>query len=252
VGDSLFIHKNYRDVIYRSIQNSPLNPEEGYVYSDLSFILYPQVVKNITGVEFEEYLTNNFYKKLGASSLTYNPLRFYNLDQIVPSERDTFFRQTLIHGQVHDEGAAMLGGLSGHAGLFGNANDLMKVMQMYLQNGYFGGKQYISRDALFEFTRYQYPELGSRRGIAFDKPTFKYSGNAPRYAHPLSFGHTGFTGIMVWMDPTVDLNFVFLSNRVYPTRENTRLYTLNIRTSIMDAVYEALAKDGRNYLLTMP
>ena len=242
VGDSLFIHKNYRNVIYKSIKDSPLNPEEGYVYSDLSFILYPQVVRNITGVDFEDYLKDNFYKPIGATSLTFNPKRFYKLDQIVPSERDTFFRMTQLHGQVHDEGAAMLGGLSGHAGLFGNANDLMKIMQMYLQNGYYGGKQHLSRDALFEFTRYQYPELGSRRGIAFDKPSFRYTGNAPRYASPASFGHTGYTGIMVWMDPAYNLDFVFLSNRVYPTRENTKLYTLNIRTSIMDAVYEGLGR----------
>jgi beta-N-acetylhexosaminidase len=242
VGDSLFIHKNYKDVIYKSIKNSPLNPEEGYVYSDLSFILYPQVVKNITGVDFEDYLKTNFYQPIGANSLTFNPKRFYKLDQIVPSERDTFFRMTQLHGQVHDEGGAMLGGLSGHAGLFGNANDLMKIMQLYLQNGYYGGKQYISRDALFEFTRYQFPELGNRRGIAFDKPSFKYTGNAPRYASPASFGHTGYTGIMVWMDPVYNLDFVFLSNRVYPTRENTKLYTLNIRTSIMDAVYEGLGR----------
>ena len=242
VGDSLFIYKNYKDVIYKSIKDSPLNPEEGYVYSDLSFILYPEVVKNLTGVEFEEYLKKNFYQPIGANSLTFNPKRFYKLDQIVPSERDTFFRQALLHGQVHDEGAAMLGGLSGHAGLFGNANDLMKIMQLYLQSGYYGGKQYISRDAMFEFTRYQFPELGSRRGIAFDKPSFQYTGNAPRYASPASFGHTGYTGIMVWMDPTYNLDFVFLSNRVYPTRENTKLYTLNIRTSIMDAVYEGLGR----------
>ncbi|MPR35792.1 glycoside hydrolase family 3 N-terminal domain-containing protein [Salmonirosea aquatica] len=242
VGDSLFIHKNYKDVIYKSIRDSPLNPEEGYVYSDLSFILYPEVVKNLTGTNFEDYLKDNYYKPIGANSLTFNPKRFYKLDEIVPTERDTFFRQTLLHGQVHDEGAAMLGGLSGHAGLFGNANDLMKIMQMYLQNGYYGGKQYISRDAMFEFTRYQFPELGSRRGIAFDKPSFQYTGNAPHYASPASFGHTGYTGIMVWMDPVYNLDFVFLSNRVYPTRENTKLYTLNIRTSIMDAVYEGLGR----------
>jgi beta-N-acetylhexosaminidase len=242
VGDSLFIHKNYKDVIYKSIKDSPLNPEEGYVYSDLSFILYPQVVKNLTGVDFEDYLKDNYYKPIGANSLTFNPKRFYKLDEIVPTERDTFFRMTQLHGQVHDEGAAMLGGLSGHAGLFGNANDLMKIMQLYLQNGYYGGKQYISRDAMFEFTRYQFPELGSRRGIAFDKPSFHYTGNAPRYASPASFGHTGYTGIMVWMDPVYNLDFVFLSNRVYPTRENTKLYTLNIRTSIMDAVYEGLGR----------
>ena len=242
VADSLFIRKNYSKKLYKEIADSPLNPEEGYVYSDLSFILYPQIVKSLTGVEFEDYLKNNFYKKLGATSLTFNPKRFYKLDEIVPSERDTFFRQTLIHGQVHDEAAAMLGGLSGHAGLFGDANDVMKVWQMYLQNGFYGGKQLLSKDALFEFTRYQYPEMGSRRGLGFDKPTFKYSGNAPKYAHPMSFGHTGFTGIMVWADPSVNLNYVFLSNRVYPTRENPKISTLNIRTAIMDVVYEELRK----------
>jgi len=245
VGDSLYIRKNYSKVLFKEIAESPLNAEEGYVYSDLSFILYPQIVKNLTGVEFEDYLKDNFYKKLGATSLTFNPKRFYNLDQIVPSERDTFFRQTLIHGQVHDEAAAMLGGLSGHAGLFGDANDVMKVWQMYLQNGYYGGKQLLSKDALFEFTRYQYPEMGSRRGLGFDKPTFKYSGNAPKYAHPMSFGHTGFTGIMVWADPSVNLNYVFLSNRVYPTRENPKISTLNIRTAIMDVVYEELRKNNK-------
>ncbi len=242
VGDSLFLRKNYGKKLYKEIADSPLNPEEGYVYSDLSFILYPQIVKNLTGVEFEDYLKNNFYKKLGATSLTFNPRRFYNLDQIVPTERDTFFRQTLIHGQVHDEAAALLGGLSGHAGLFGDANDVMKVWQMYLQKGFYGGKQLLSKDALFEFTRYQYPEMGSRRGLGFDKPSFKFTGNAPKYAHPVSFGHTGFTGIMVWADPSVNLNYVFLSNRVYPTRDNPKVSTLNTRTAIMDVIYEELRK----------
>ncbi|MCF0059773.1 glycoside hydrolase family 3 N-terminal domain-containing protein [Dyadobacter sp. CY356] len=242
VGDSLFIRKNYVKTLYKGIKDSPLNKDEGYVYSDLSFLLYPKIVKSLTGVDFEDYLKNNFYSKLGATSLTFNPKRFYKLEEIVPSERDTFFRQTLIHGQVHDEAAAMMGGLSGHAGLFGDANDVMKVWQMYLQNGYYGGQQLISKDALFEFTRYQYPEMGSRRGLGFDKPTFKYSGNAPKYAHPMSFGHTGFTGIMVWADPSNNLNYVFLSNRVYPTRENPKISQLNIRTAIMDVVYEALRK----------
>ncbi|HEV7350796.1 glycoside hydrolase family 3 N-terminal domain-containing protein [Telluribacter sp.] len=242
VQDSLYLHKDYPQKIFRAIRDSPLNPEPGYVYSDFSFYLYPQIVKNQTGMEMEEYLKKNYYSKLGASTLTYNPLRFYDIDRIVPTERDTFFRQTVIRGKVHDEGAVMLAGLSGHAGLFGNANDLMKVTQMYLQKGFYGGQQLLSRDALFEFTRYQYPDLGSRRGVGFDKPTFKYTGNAPKYAHPMSYGHTGFTGIMVWMDPSVNLNFVFLSNRVYPTRDNNKISQLNIRTAIMDAVYEQLYK----------
>ena len=242
VGDSLFIHKKYSKVIFKSIRDSPLNPEEGYVYSDLSFILYPQIVEQLTGQDFESYLKNNFYRELGANSLTFNPKRFYKLEDIVPSEVDTFFRKTRLQGQVHDEGAAMLGGLSGHAGLFGNSNDVMKVWQMYLQKGYYGGQQLLSQDALFEFTRYQYPELGSRRGIGFDKPAFKYTGNAPRYASPMSYGHTGYTGIMTWADPANNLNYVFLSNRVYPTRENNKISQLNIRTAIMDVVYEELNK----------
>ncbi|KAA6433972.1 serine hydrolase [Dyadobacter flavalbus] len=242
VGDSLFIFKDYDKTIFKSIRDSPLNEKEGYVYSDLSFILYPQIVKSLSGENFEDYLKNHYYHKLGANSLTFNPKRFYKLEDIVPTERDTFFRMAQLHGQVHDEAAAMLGGLSGHAGLFGDANDVMKVWQMYLQQGYYGGQQLLSKDALVEFTRYQYPEEGSRRGIGFDKPTFKYSGNAPRYASPSSFGHTGYTGIMTWADPAWKLNYVFLSNRVYPTRENSRISTLNIRTAIMDVVYQELLK----------
>ncbi|WP_353717926.1 glycoside hydrolase family 3 N-terminal domain-containing protein [Dyadobacter sp. 676] len=242
VDDSLFIFKNYDKTIFKSIRDSPLNEKEGYVYSDLSFILYPQIVKRLSGENFEDYIKNHYYHKLGANTLTFNPKRFYNLNDIVPTERDTFFRMTQLHGQVHDEAAAMLGGLSGHAGLFGTSNDVMKVWQMYLQDGYYGGQQLLSKDALIEFTRYQYPEEGSRRGIGFDKPTFKYSGNAPRHASPSSFGHTGYTGIMTWADPAWGLNYVFLSNRVYPTRENNKISTMNIRTSIMDVVYEQLLK----------
>ncbi|REA60718.1 serine hydrolase [Dyadobacter luteus] len=242
VGDSLFIYKDYDKTIFKSIRDSPLNAKEGYVYSDLSFILYPQIVKSLSGEDFETYLKNHYYHKLGANTLTFNPKRFFKPEDIVPTERDTFFRMTQLHGQVHDEAAAMLGGLSGHAGLFGDANDVMKVWQMYLQRGYYGGQQLLSKDALIEFTRYQYPEIENRRGIGFDKPTFKYTGNAPRYASPSSFGHTGYTGIMTWADPAWNLNYVFLSNRVYPTRNNNKISELNIRTAIMDVVYEALIK----------
>lgn len=242
VGDSLFIYKDYDKTIFKSIRDSPLNAKEGYVYSDLSFILYPQIVKSLSGEDFETYLKNHYYHKLGANTLTFNPKRFFKPEDIVPTERDTFFRMTQLHGQVHDEAAAMLGGLSGHAGLFGDANDVMKVWQMYLQRGYYGGQQLLSKDVLIEFTRYQYPEIENRRGIGFDKPTFKHTGNAPRYASPSSFGHTGYTGIMTWADPAWNLNYVFLSNRVYPTRNNNKISELNIRTAIMDVVYEALMK----------
>lgn len=245
VRDSLYIHKNYAKKMFKGIRDSELNKEEGYVYSDLSFMLYPQIISNLTGVEFESYLKKNFYNRLGATSLTFNPLRFYDQENIVPTEIDTFFRKTLVHGQVHDEAAAMMGGVSGHAGLFGNANDVMKVWQMYLQKGYYGGKQFLSEATMNEFTRYQFPEIKNRRGIGFDKPTFEYTGNAPKYASPASFGHTGFTGIMTWADPVNNLNYVFLSNRVYPTRNNPLLGRLNVRTEIMDVIYKELEKNKK-------
>ena len=238
VTDSLWLHKNYHKKIFKAIKDSPLNEKKEYVYSDLSFMLYPQIVQRLTGVPFEEYLKTNVYQKIGANSLTFNPRRFYGLDKIVPTERDTFFRQTLIHGRVHDEGAAMLNGLSGHAGLFGNANDLMKITQLYLQKGSYGGEQFISEKTMNEFTSYQFAD--SRRGIGFDKPARPYNGNAPKSASPQSYGHTGFTGIMFWNDPVYNLNYVFLSNRVYPTRDNNKISTLNVRTAIMQVVYEGL------------
>jgi len=238
ITDSLWLHKKYSKKMYESIKDSPLNPKKEYVYSDLSFILYPLVVENLTGENFETFLKSHVYRKIGANSLTFNPLRSHSLTTILPTERDTFFRRTLVHGRVHDEAAGMLNGLSGHAGLFGNANDLMKVTQLFLQKGQYSGEQFVAEKTMNEFTSYQFPE--SRRGIGFDKPCRQYCGNAPRSASPLSYGHTGFTGIMIWNDPAYNLNYVFLSNRVYPTRDNNGISTLNLRTSILQVVYDGL------------
>ncbi|QDK78151.1 serine hydrolase [Spirosoma sp. KCTC 42546] len=241
VTDSLFEFRKYPRTIFQQIRDSPLNAKKEYVYSDLSFILYPQIVKRITGVDFEDYIKTTFYKPLGASTLTFLPRRFYPLNRIVPTEYDSLFRKTLIWGRVHDEGAAMLNGLSGHAGLFGSANDLMKVYEMYRQKGSYGGKQFISQKTMAEFTRYQFPELGNRRGLGFDKPSFTYSGNGPKSATKASFGHSGFTGTFVWVepDPAYNLTYVFLCNRVYPTRNNPKLGNLNTRTNIVEALYQA-------------
>ncbi|UFH57371.1 glycoside hydrolase family 3 N-terminal domain-containing protein [Spirosoma sp. KNUC1025] len=241
VTDSLFEFKNYPKTIFEQIRDSPLNPKKEYVYSDLSFILYPQIVKRLTKENFEDYLKTTFYHPLGAYTLTFKPRRFYSLNRIVPTEYDSLFRKTLIWGRVHDEGAAMLDGLSGHAGLFGTANDLMKVYEMYRQKGSYGGQQFISAKTIAEFTRYQFPELGNRRGLAFDKPSFTYSGNGPKSATKASFGHSGFTGTFVWVepDPAYNLTYVFLSNRVYPTRNNNKISSLNTRTNIVEALYQA-------------
>ena len=238
VADSLWLHKDYRNVIFDAIENSAVKPEQGYIYSDLHYYTYPTFIPRLTGMDWEEYLKKT-YRQLGATSLTYNPLRFYSKTQIVPSERDTLFRQTLIHGRVHDEGAGMLDGVSGHAGLFGNANDLSKLMQLYLQKGSYGGKQFIKPEVVDECTKYQFPELKNRRAIAFDKIDFNPKvANGPTLATPESYGHSGFTGTFVWVDPKYNFTYVFLSNRVYPTRDNTKISTLNIRTAIGDEIYK--------------
>ena len=242
VTENLYLHKDYRAVIFKAIKDSPLNATKAYEYSDLSFYLYPQIVKQLTGEDFEPWLKKTIYQKIGANTLTFNPLRFYNKSKIVPSEYDSLFRKTLIRGRVHDEGAAMLGGVSGHAGLFGTANDLMKLTQMYLQKGQYGGQRILSQRAITEFTSYQFPDLKNNRGLGFEKPPFVYnnSGYVPRSATAMSYGHTGFTGTMTWVDPVYGLNYVFLSNRVYPTRNNPRLQSLKIRAAIMQTVYDLL------------
>ena len=242
VTDSLWLHKDYRKTIFDAIENSPVKPEQGYVYSDLHYYTYPTFIANLVGMPWEDYLKKT-YRNIGANSLTYNPLRFYSKDKIVPSERDTLFRKTVIHGWVHDEGAAMLDGISGHAGLFGNVNDLTKLMQMYLQKGSYSGTQFIKPEVIAECTKYQFPELKNRRAIAFDKLDFNPKiSNGPQSASSESYGHSGFTGTFVWIDPKYNLVYTFLCNRVYPTRDNVKISTLNIRTELGEQLYKMVKK----------
>ncbi len=243
VSDELWLHRKYKHKIYKAIKKSPLEEEAKYKYSGLLFYLLPGIVERITGEDFVEYINENFYDKLGATTVTYNPSEKFDLDRIVPTESDFNFRNEEIHGNVHDEGAIMMGGVSANAGLFANANDLAKLMQMYLNMGEYGGVRYIDESTLKEFTKTQFPENDNHRGLAFDKPYLEYKGedsNTAKDASADSFGHTGFTGTMVWMDPQEDLLYIFLSNRVQPTRENTRLYKLNTRTQIQQALYDAI------------
>jgi CubicO group peptidase (beta-lactamase class C family) len=248
VTDNLWLHFKFKEKrLYGAIKKSPLNEKPGYVYSDLFFTMMPEVAKNLTGTDFETYLKQTFYRPLGATTLTYNPWRFYSFDRIVPTERDTFFRMVQIHGRVHDEGAAMLGGVSGHAGLFGSANDLAKLFQMYLNFGVYGGERFIDEKSLREFTRCQYCDQGIRRGLGFDKPLIEYDFNNSHVAEdasPSSFGHSGYTGTFAWADPQSNLLFIFFSNRVYPTRDNPRISTLNIRPRIHQVLYDAMKGEG--------
>ncbi|MEY3052882.1 MAG: hypothetical protein RLY31_2667 [Bacteroidota bacterium] len=245
ITDSLFLFRRYRKTIYRGIRDQALRKEPGYVYSDLSFILYPAIVEKITRQPLEPYLKNTFYLPVGAYSLTYNPLRFFPKERIVPTELDTFFRKQPVHGTVHDETAAMLGGVSGHAGLFGSAPDLAKLIQLYLNHGQYAGKTIIPPHAVDQFTRCQYCDAGNRRGLGFDKPPLVYQpGEAyiAQDAPPGSYGHSGYTGTFFWADPDQQLILIFFSNRVYPDRSSTGLYRLNIRPRLHQAVYDAIRK----------
>ncbi|MDT0675407.1 glycoside hydrolase family 3 N-terminal domain-containing protein [Autumnicola musiva] len=243
VADDMWLHRNYKKKIFKAIRKSPLEEEAKYKYSGLAFYLLPSIVEEITGEDFRKFIDENFYDRLGATTLTYKPSEKFPVERIVPTESDFLFRHVSIHGSVHDEGAIMMGGISANAGLFANANDLAKLMQMYLNRGVYGGERFIEASTLNEFSRTQFPDNDNRRAIGFDKPSLEYKGedsNTAKDASKDSFGHTGFTGIYAWVDPQENLLYLFLSNRVLPTRENTRLYALNTRTKIQQALYEAI------------
>jgi len=250
VADNLYINKNYRKKIFSEIKKSPLG-EKKYVYSDLTFIVAPGIIENLTRQKWYDFVTNNIYQRLGAFDICFNPYLKYPLCRIVPTEYDSLFRKQLLHGTVHDEGAAMLGGISGHAGLFATANDLMKLMEMYRRMGEYGGEQLIAKEVLEKYTKVQFPENNNRRGLGFDKPLLNNAdlSQADAYpakgATPQSFGHSGYTGTFVWMDPVYEISYIFFSNRVNPTRNNNLLSEMNIRPYILQAIYDSINDKGQ-------
>lgn len=245
VAQGLYINKNYRKKIFSEIKKSPVG-EKKYLYSDLTFIIVPEIIGKLTGQKWYDFVTANIYQKIGACDIGFNPYMKYPLSRIVPTEYDSLFRKQLLHGTVHDEGASMLGGISGHAGLFSTANDLMKLMELYRRMGEYGGEQLIGRSVMEEYTRVQFPENNNRRGLGFDKPLLNNSELTQKEAYPTgsaspsSFGHSGYTGTFVWIDPAYDITYIFLCNRVYPTRNNSRLSDLNIRSEILQAIYDSV------------
>ncbi len=243
ITDQLWISNRFPDPIYKAIRKSPLRTKKDYRYSGLLFYILPEMIRQLADEDYETLLKKEFYHRLGAYSLTFNPLRYFKKDKIVPTEQDTFFRMQLLHGIVHDEGAAMMQGISGNAGLFGTAMDLAKLLQLYLNRGQYGGEYFFTADAMDEFTCYQYLENGNRRGLGFDKPPIEYKWGESYVgpsASPSSYGHGGYTGTFFWIDPEEELIFIFLSNRVYPTRNNRTLYELNLRPRMHEAVYQAI------------
>lgn len=244
--DSLYLHDEFYDrKIKKMIKKSEVSDEKKYKYSGLFFYLVPELVERLSGIPFDQYLRQTFYDSLGASTLTFNPLEKFSLSQIVPTENDSYFRMEQIHGTVHDEGAITMKGISGNAGLFSNAEDLAKVWQLLLKNGQIDTLQYLRPETIQLFTSTQFPNNENRRGLGFDKPLLEYDSAKSSVAKGASFrsyGHSGYTGTLVWADPEKELLFIFLSNRVYPTRENRNLYELGVRPKIHQLLYDEIAK----------
>ncbi len=253
VAPQMYLNKNYRKKIYNSIKKSDLLDKKEYRYSGLAYFIFPEMIKNISDKEYPNYLKQQFYRPLGAYTIDFNAHNNYPDSRIIPTEYDNYFRNTLLHGYVDDEGCAMMGGISGNAGLFATANDLAKLMQMYLQMGEYGGKRYISEKTMKEFTKIQFPDNNNRRGLGFDKPLLRNDTLSIEKCYPAysasaeSFGHSGFTGTFTWMDPKNNLLYIFLSNRVHPTRKSRQIYEKNIRISIHQGIYDAIQVFNEKY-----
>ena len=241
VADHIYMNTTYLDTIVDRVIHSKMWEEKGYKYSDLAYYILKEIIEKQEGSSLKELIQDRLYKSLGANYTTYHPLEKFTTNTIVPTEDDTYFRNQLLRGYVHDPGAAMQNGVGGHAGLFSNANDLAKLMQMYLNGGTYGGIRYIEEETVEEFTSCQYCRKDNRRGIGFDKPVLDdSSGPTCKQASSHSFGHAGFTGTITWADPEHDLIYVFLSNRIHPSAENSLLVKENIRTRIQEVIYKAI------------
>ncbi|NOS55952.1 MAG: serine hydrolase [Cyclobacteriaceae bacterium] len=244
VADSLFAHKSMKDSLWQWIVNAKVRDKitrtvYDYRYSDMGFYMLQHLAEKILNQPMHEFLEQNFYAPLGAYTMGYLPRQEFPASRIAPTENDQLFRKRLLVGYVHDQGAAMHGGIAGHAGLFGTANDMAKLGQMWLQKGRYGGQQFFKPETLDLFTAKQYAD--SRRGLGWDKPVASDpAGPTSIYASSKTFGHTGFTGTCIWVDPEFDLVYVFLSNRVYPDMNNNKILNANIRPRIQDLIYQSM------------
>lgn len=240
VADDLYMRSDFKDSIYEQIRESELRSRLSYKYSDLPYYILKKYLEDFYGTSMENLVQRNLYESLGANYTTYNPLEKFTKADIVPTERDEYFRMQKVHGYVHDQGAAMLGGVSGHAGVFSNANDVAKIMQMYLWDGFYGGKRYFSPETMQAFNTCYYCDSDVRRGVGFDKPQLGDSGPTCGCVSMTSFGHSGFTGTFTWADPEQEIVYVFLSNRTYPSADNRKIIASNLRSNIQEAIYEAI------------
>ncbi len=244
VADNYYIKKGFfNDFMWPKMLNSPIKTRGSYVYSDISMYVMQDIVEHISEMPEDQYVQQNFYVPLGMQTAGYLPRNRFSKDRIVPTEDDKVFRKTLLEGYVHDQGAALKGGVAGHAGLFGTANDLAIYNQMLLNKGTYGGEQYFTPQTVEMFTSKQ--SNVSRRGLGFDRWDPDLSKKYPsELASPQTFGHTGYTGIGVWVDPSRNMVYIILTNRVNPT-VSEMLGKLNIRPRIQDVVNRAIDKSKK-------
>jgi beta-N-acetylhexosaminidase len=243
VADSLFIRDDYNDTIMKIIGNSKLSSKIEYKYSDFTFFILKDFLERTTKKTLNVLSQENFYGTIGMNNTLYNPLTKFDKSVIAPTENDNYFRYQTIQGYVHDMGAAMQGGVGGHAGIFSNAMDVAKMMQMYLQKGNYGGIEYFSKKTFDDFNTCYYYNEGNRRGLGFDKPQISGDGPTCNCVSKSSFGHTGFTGIMTWADPETELVYVFMSNRTFPDSNAPNLLSKNnIREEIQKIIQDAIVK----------
>tara|TARA_B110000046_G_C13024117_1_gene412818 strand:+ start:3291 stop:6206 length:2916 start_codon:yes stop_codon:yes gene_type:complete len=240
INERLYLRKDFRDSIQNKIIASELLQEKKYRYSDLPYYIIKLIIEKHYDLPLDALVQQHFYKSLGANFTTYKPLEKFNKFQIIPTEIDDYFRYDTVHGYVHDMGAAMQDGVGGHAGLFSNANDVAKLMQMYLQEGVYGGKRYFSPNTFNTFNTCHYCDEENRRGIGFDKPQLEEEGPTCGCLSMTSFGHSGFTGTYAWADPEEEIVYVFLANRTYQESDTNRLSKGNIRTDIQRLIYESI------------
>ena len=240
VARDVYLRNDYIDTMWSRIYASPLDNAGKMLYSDLDFYFLAAIVRQITGQTIDKYAEDEFYRPMGLKRITYNPLNKFDTLQIAPTEIETTFRSQLLCGYVHDPGAAMLGGVGGHAGIFATAHDVGAIFQMLLNKGVYGNKRYFKAATVDLFTAYN--SKISHRGLGFDKPLTDEDNGGPAgdRSSGLAFGHQGFTGTCVWADPATGIVFVFLSNRVFPSGANTKINKLNVRTTAQDYIYEAL------------
>ena len=239
VADHAYLRNNYyRDVMWPEMLQSAVKPIGNYVYSDISMYVMKEISEHETSTPMQDYIQELLYKPIGMKTAGYLPRDRFDKDQIVPTQQDTAFRKVLLQGYVHDEGAAMAGGVAGHAGLFASANDLAIYGQLLLNRGEYGGVRYFKSETIDLFTSKQ--SKTSRRGLGFDRYEPKQGADYPsKLAGTSVYGHTGYTGTCIWIDPSNQFIYIFLSNRVHP-QVSTKIYDLNVRSRIQDVIYETI------------